>query len=87
MADEHTGPGERRSPGGEEEFHLSTAGKDELKRLASHPIEEAHRLQEEVREGEKASGLFTLVVEVGVWVWLAAALLIVAIFLVVYFAI
>jgi hypothetical protein len=74
------------APEGDEEFHLSTAAKDELKRLAEHPVEEAHRLQDEVREGEKASGLFTFVAETAVWIWLLAAVLIAAVFLIAYFA-
>jgi hypothetical protein len=74
------------APEGEEEFHLSTAARDELKRLAEHPLEEAHRLQEDVREGEKASGLLTFVAETAIWIWLLAALLIAAVFLIAYFA-
>jgi hypothetical protein len=69
----------------DQEFHLSTAAEDEVKRLATHPVEEAHRLQEETREGSKASGLFLLIGEIGLGVWLLAALLMVAVFLIAYF--
>jgi hypothetical protein len=72
-------------PEDDQEFHLSTAAEDEVKRLAAHPVEEAHRLQEEIREGSKASGLFLLVGEISLGVWLLAALLMVAVFLIAYF--
>ncbi len=68
-----------------DEFHLSQATGDEAKRLARHPVEEAHRLQDEAREGEKGSGLFLMLAEVGIGLWILAALLIVAVFLIAYF--
>jgi hypothetical protein len=34
------------------DYHLHTELAEETKRLASHPGEEAHRLMEELREGE-----------------------------------
>jgi hypothetical protein len=43
--------GEGASPGNPD-YHLHTELADETKRLATHPSEEAHRLLEELREGE-----------------------------------
>jgi hypothetical protein len=82
------GPEDDRAPseGAEgQDFHLAKGAGDELKRLASHPVEEAHRLQDDAREGEKGSGLFLLLAEVGIGLWVLAALLIVAVFLIAYF--
>ena len=76
--------GEQPTPG-EEPFHLARAAEEELKRLAAHPVEEAHRLQEEAREGSWGTGLFLLLAEVGIGLWLLAGLLILAVFLVAYF--
>jgi hypothetical protein len=84
---EDKAPGSASDPEGDEEFHLSAAAGEELKRLATHPVEEVHRLQDEAREGEKAGGLFVLVAEVSVVVWLLAALLIAAVFLIAYFVV
>jgi hypothetical protein len=82
------GPDDERGPGNdaeEQDFHLAKGAGEELKRLASHPVEEAHRLQEDAREGEKGSGLLLLLAEVGIGLWLLAAVLIVAVFLIAYF--
>jgi hypothetical protein len=40
------------TPPGDPEYHLHTELAEETKRLATHPREEAHRLAEELREGE-----------------------------------
>jgi hypothetical protein len=72
-------------PKEDQEFHLAQAAQDEAKRIATHPVQEAHRLQEETREGSNASGLFLLLGEVGLGVWVLAALLMVAVFLIAYF--
>lgn len=40
------------APPGDPEYHLHTELAEETKRLATHPREEAHRLAEELREGE-----------------------------------
>jgi hypothetical protein len=40
------------APPGDPEYHLHTELGEETKRLATHPREEAHRLVEELREGE-----------------------------------
>jgi Flp pilus assembly protein TadB len=69
----------------DEEFHLSKAAEEEVKRLATHPVREVRRLQDEASEGEKAGGLFLLLSEVSLAIWLIAALLIAAVFLIAYF--
>jgi hypothetical protein len=69
----------------DEPFHLAKAAEEELKRLATHPVEEVHGLQEEAREGRWGSSLFLLVAEIGIGVWLLAALLMVVVFLIAYF--
>lgn len=40
------------APPGDPDYHLHTELAEETKRLATHPREEAHRLVEELREGE-----------------------------------
>ena len=40
------------APPGDPDYHLHTELGEETKRLATHPREEAHRLAEELREGE-----------------------------------
>jgi hypothetical protein len=42
----------RAHPRGDPDYHLHTELAEETKRLATHPREEAHRLVEELREGE-----------------------------------
>ena len=46
------GPSREGAPPGDPDYHLHTELADETKRLATHPSEEAHRLVEELREGE-----------------------------------
>jgi hypothetical protein len=82
------GPDDERAQSDDAEgqdFHLAKGAGEELKRLATHPVEEAHRLQEDAREGEKGSGLLLMLAEVGIGLWLLAALLIAAVFLIAYF--
>jgi hypothetical protein len=45
-------PSGEGAPSGDPEYHLHTELAEETKRLATHPREEAHRLAEELREGE-----------------------------------
>jgi hypothetical protein len=45
------GPSGAGAPPGPD-YHLHTELAEETKRLATHPREEAHRLMEELREGE-----------------------------------
>jgi hypothetical protein len=46
------GPTGEGAPPGDPDYHLHTELAGETKRLATHPREEAHRLVEELREGE-----------------------------------
>jgi hypothetical protein len=46
------GPSGAGAPSGDPDHHLHTELAEETKRLATHPREEAHRLMEELREGE-----------------------------------
>ena len=46
------GPSREGAPPGDSDYHLHTELAEETKRLATHPSEEAHRLVEELREGE-----------------------------------
>jgi hypothetical protein len=46
------GPSGEGAPPGDPDYHLHTELADETKRLATHPSEEAHRLVEELNEGE-----------------------------------
>ena len=84
QSEDETGQGEK-APDEDEAFHLSKAAEEEAKRLATHPVEEAHRLQDEAREGRWGSGLFLVLAEVGIGVWLLAVVLMVAVFLIAYF--
>ena len=45
-------PSGEGAPPGDPDYHLHTELADETKRLVTHPSEEAHRLVEELREGE-----------------------------------
>jgi hypothetical protein len=55
------------------EFQLRHEAADELKRLATHPLEEVERLETEAREGKTAASLGILVTAVVVGVWSVAA--------------
>ena len=46
------GPSGAGAPPGDPDYHLHTELGEETKRLATHPRDEAHRLAEELREGE-----------------------------------
>jgi hypothetical protein len=46
------GPSGAGTPPADPDYHLHTELAEETKRLATHPREEAHRLAEELREGE-----------------------------------
>lgn len=59
----------------DEEFLLRHEAAEELKRLATHPIKEIERLEEEAREGKTAASLGLLLAGVGLGVWAIAAVL------------
>jgi hypothetical protein len=68
----------------DDDVHLGKATEEEMKRLATHPVQEAERLQEEIREGRSGTGLFAFVGGIAVSVWFLAALLTATVFLVAY---
>ena len=49
---DHGGPSGGGAPSGDPDYHLHTELAEETKRLATHPGQEAHRLMDELREGE-----------------------------------
>jgi hypothetical protein len=81
-----TSPDDRTTHEPDEEFHLGKATEEELKRLATHPVQEVERLADEIEEGEKGSSMLLLVSGIAASVWFLAALLMVAVFLVAYLA-
>ena len=76
------GPSREGAPPGDPDYHLHTELVDETKRLATHPSEEAHRLAEELREGETettpliAMSVLALVIGVLLAILIALAFLI-----------
>jgi hypothetical protein len=72
------GPSGEDAPPGDPDYHLHTELGEETKRLATHPREEAHRLVEELREGETETtpliALSGLVLLLGVVVAIVIAL-------------
>ena len=76
------GPSREGAPPGDPDYHLHTELADETKRLATHPSEEAHRLVEELREGETettpliAMSVLALVIGVLLAILIALAFLI-----------
>ena len=76
------GPSGEGAPPGDPDYHLHTELAEETKRLATHPREEAHRLKEELREGETettpliAMSVLALVIGVLLAILIALAFLI-----------
>jgi hypothetical protein len=68
----------------DEEFLLRHETAEELKRLATHPIKEIERLEEEAREGKTAASLGVVLTAVGLGVWAIAAVLLAFVTLVVW---
>jgi hypothetical protein len=71
-------PSGEGAPPGDPDYHLHTELVEETKRLATHPREEAHRLAEELREGETETtpliALSGLVLGIGVLLAIVIAL-------------
>jgi hypothetical protein len=83
MDEERERPPDPGGPSGEgaapdPDYHLHTELAEETKRLATHPREEAHRLAEELREGETETtpliALSGLVLGIGVLLAIVIAL-------------
>jgi hypothetical protein len=68
--------------GGDPDYHLHSEIGEEAKRLATHPREEAHRLAEELREGESETTPFLLMGWIAVAVAVVVAVVIVLVFVV-----
>ncbi len=72
------GPSGEGAPPDNPNYHLRTELAEETKRLATHPREEAHRLAEELREGETETtpliALSGLVLGIGVLLAIVIAL-------------
>ena len=79
-ADEPSSEGAPR--GGDPDYHLHSEIGEEAKRLVTHPREEAHRLAEELEEGETETTPFLLMGGIAVAVSLIVAVVIVLVFVV-----
>jgi len=71
----------------DEEYLLRHEAAEELKRLATHPIQEIERLEEEAREGKTAASLGVVLAGVGLGVWAIAAVLLAFVTLAVWIAV
>jgi hypothetical protein len=69
-------------PGGDPDYHLHSEIGEEAKRLVTHPREEAHRLAEELQEGETETTPFLLIGGVALAVSLIVVVVIVLVFVV-----
>jgi hypothetical protein len=67
-----------------EEFHLRHEAAEELRRLASHPIEEIERLEQDALEGKTGATLGIVLAGVGLGVWAIAAALLALVTLIVW---
>jgi hypothetical protein len=74
------GPSGEGAPPGDPDYQLHTELGEETKRLATHPREEAHRLVEELREGETETT--PLIALSGLALWLLVAIVIALVFLI-----
>jgi hypothetical protein len=77
-------PAEGAPRGGDPEFHLHSELGEEAKRLATHPREEVHRLNEELRAGEVESTPLIALTGIGIWLSLIVAIVIALVFVVAY---
>jgi hypothetical protein len=76
------GPSGEGAPPGEPDYHLHTELGEETKRLATHPREEAHRLAEELREGETETTPLIAVSGLALWLGVLVAIVIALVFLI-----
>jgi hypothetical protein len=73
--------GEGASPG-DPDYHLHTELGEETKRLTTHPREEAHRLVEELREGETETTPLIAISGLALWLGVLVAIVIAIVFLI-----
>jgi hypothetical protein len=70
------GPSGGGAPPGDPDYHLHTELGKETKRLATHPREEAHRLVEELREGETETTPLIALSGMALWIGVLVAIVI-----------
>jgi hypothetical protein len=76
------GPSGEGAHPGEPDYHLHTELGEETKRLATHPREEAHRLVEELREGETETTPLIALSGLTLWLRVLVAIVIALVFLI-----
>jgi hypothetical protein len=76
------GPSGEGAPPGDPDYHLHTELGEETKRLATHPREEAHRLVEELREGETENTPLIALSGLALWLGVLVAIVIALVFLI-----
>ena len=76
------GPSPGGAPPGDPDYHLHTELGEETKRLATHPREEAHRLVDELREGETETTPLIAVSGMVLWIGVLVAIVIALVFLI-----
>jgi hypothetical protein len=79
-------PSGEGAPPGDPDYHLHTELGHETKRLATHPRAEAHRLVEELREGETETTPLIAIGGLALWLGVLVAVVIALVFLIAYFA-
>lgn len=82
--EERDEPVEGAPHGGEPEVHLHSELREEAKRLATHPREEAHRLGEELKAGEVETTPLIAITGLGIGLGLFIAIVIALVFVVAY---
>jgi hypothetical protein len=76
------GPSGEGAPPGDPDYHLHTELGEQTKRLAAHPREEAHRLVEELREGETETTPLIALSGMALWIGVLVAIVIALVFLI-----
>jgi hypothetical protein len=76
------GPSGEGAPPGDPDYHLHTELGEETKRLATHPREEAHRLVEELREGETETTPLIALSGLVLWLGVLVAIVIALVFVI-----
>jgi hypothetical protein len=74
-------PSGEGAPPGDPDYHLHTELGKETKRLATHPREEAHRLAEELREGETETTPLIALGGLALWLGVLVVIVIALVFL------
>jgi hypothetical protein len=75
-------PSGEGAPPGDPDYHLHTELGEETKRLATHPREEAHRLADELREGETETTPLIAIGGLALWLGVLVAIVIALVFLI-----